>query len=340
MKKCLCTLRRLEFFSNKKRIIKFNFLLILIFVQFLIEINYYLSDSNFLMIVKRIFNIKYKGSKVCICTFGKLENLYIREFIEHYKNYGIDKIYLYDNNEINGEKLEDIIKDYIKKGYVHLFDWRGKKTPQFEFMNDCYQRNKNKYNWLMYPDIDEFIHLYNNYTKVSMFLDEPKFNNCDIIYLNLLPHTDNGHLKYKNKPLKKRFPHSIPFTKENLQRLETKFIIRGNLSNIRLNNVHHGIEGMKKNCNGFGHKDKIMLYTTEPDTEFYFYIHYYSKSTEEFIIKLKRGGGDDHSLNFKYGRIKKYFQENEVTLEKILMIENATGFNLSNYKIQLNNKNI
>ena len=282
-------------------------------------------------IIKKFKGKNYKSNKVCICTFGKEENLYIREFIEHYKNYGVDKIYLYDNNDINGEKFDNVIADFVKGGYVYLFNWRGKKAPQFSFMNDCYQKTKNLYNWIMYPDIDEFIHL-SNYTKVIDFLDEPKFNNCNIVYLNLLPHTDNGQLKYENRPLKERFPYHIPLTKQNLKRLEIKFIIRGNLSKIKLNLVHFGVAGMKKNCNGFGHKNRFNFYTTEPDTQFYYYIHYYCKSTEEFIQKLKRGGGDDHSLKFKYGRIKKYFQENKKTLEKILMIEKATGLKLSNYK--------
>ena len=38
-------------------------------------------------------------TKVCLCTFGKQENRYIREFVSYYKKIGIDKIYLlYDNN--------------------------------------------------------------------------------------------------------------------------------------------------------------------------------------------------------------------------------------------------
>ena len=41
--------------------------------------------------------MKYK-SKVCLCTLGKQENRYIREFVSYYKKLGVDKIYLYDNN--------------------------------------------------------------------------------------------------------------------------------------------------------------------------------------------------------------------------------------------------
>ena len=45
----------------------------------------------------------------------KNENRYIKEFVEHYKKYGVDKIFLYDNNNVDGERLENIIGEYIKR---------------------------------------------------------------------------------------------------------------------------------------------------------------------------------------------------------------------------------
>ena len=44
-------------------------------------------------------------TKICICTLGKEENLYVREYLEHYFNLGINKVYISDNNDINGEKF-------------------------------------------------------------------------------------------------------------------------------------------------------------------------------------------------------------------------------------------
>ena len=75
-------------------------------------------------IIKNIKNEKQiiPNIKVCVCTLAKLENRYIREFVQHYENYGVDKIFLYDNNDINGEKFEEVINDYIKKGFVEVLN--------------------------------------------------------------------------------------------------------------------------------------------------------------------------------------------------------------------------
>lgn len=84
--------------------------------------------------------------KICLCILGKNENKYIKDFIENYKNYRVDKIILYDNNDINGEKFEEIIGDYIKQEFVHIENWRGMEKMQFNIMNDCYKNNFDKFN--------------------------------------------------------------------------------------------------------------------------------------------------------------------------------------------------
>ena len=115
--------------------------------------------------------------KICLCILGKNENKYIKDFIENYKNYRVDKIILYDNNDINGEKFEEIIGDYIKQEFVHIENWRGMEKMQFNIMNDCYKNNFDKFNWLIFYDIDEFIFL-KIYTNIKVFLNQSKFSKC------------------------------------------------------------------------------------------------------------------------------------------------------------------
>ena len=79
--------------------------------------------------------------KVCLCTIGKEENLYVREYVSHYKNYNLDKIFIYDNNEINGEKFEEVIGDYISSGFVEIVDARGKIAYQNKAFQECMKKN-------------------------------------------------------------------------------------------------------------------------------------------------------------------------------------------------------
>ena len=143
--------------------------------------------------------------KVCICAIGKNENKYIREFIEHYKKYGIDKIFIYDNNDINGEYFQEVIYDYIKNKYIEIINFRGKKKAQRFCYKDCYKNNYMLFDWFIIFDLDEFIYL-KNYNNIKDYLNNKRFKRCQVIHLNLLFFTDNDLLKYDNRSLKERFP--------------------------------------------------------------------------------------------------------------------------------------
>lgn len=186
-------------------------------------------------------------------------------------------------------------------------------------MNDCYIKNYRKYDWLIFYDIDEFIHL-NNYSNVKYFLSNSKFKTCPLIYLNLVCHTDNGLLYYENKSLFERFPEITPNTKLGRQNLEVKFILKGHIRKIVIDNIHT-CNGNITNCIGFGHKNKInLIYSTEPDKEYYYIDHFYSKSTEEFINKLLKDNACYVPENFDFERINKYFNQSNITKEKIELL--------------------
>ena len=78
--------------------------------------------------------------------------------------------------------------------------------------NDCYSKNYDKYEWLIFNDIDEFINL-KNYKNIKNFLNKPRFKNCEIIHLNWILLTDNNLMYYENKSLEKRFIEKDPYFK-------------------------------------------------------------------------------------------------------------------------------
>ena len=275
-----------------------------------------------------------KNMKVCICTLAKLENRYIREFVQHYEKYGVDTIFLYDNNDIDGENFEEVINDYIKSGFVQIMNWRGKYQAMMKIMNDCYQRNYNNYDWLLFYEIDEFIYLY-DHNNIKYFLNKKKYNHCQQIYLNLVCHTDNNLLYYDERPLSIRFPHTVPLSKLGGRLLEMKTIIRGHIHGVFIVSNHLG-DLTLKSCNNSGKHEKLTDISTYYSDQKYYYIdHYYSKSTEEFISKITKGDALIIDKNYIYKRIDKYFNQNELTKEKLELIEQKAHVKLDKYRKQI-----
>ena len=280
--------------------------------------------------------------KVCVCTLGKGENRYIKEFVEHYKNYGVDKIYLCDNNDIDGEKFEDVIGKYIDNHFVELIDWRGVKgtSTYYRIMDSCYQENHNQYDWLIFYELDEFLYL-KNYKNIKQFLINKKFDVCESIQLNWVHMSDNNQIYYENKPLHERFTvkgKNVEKGKKN-KFCYVKTIVRGHLENISITQNHILSEKLKA-CNGFGKIINVKkISSLNPDYEFYFIRHYYGKSIQEFIDKIRRGDLlRGNAKNVTEFAIYKFFYINQVTYDKLRFIQKNLGnnINLTRYIKELN----
>ena len=285
---------------------------------------------NFILQNNQIMNLNLFNIKVCICTLGKEENKYILEFIEYYKKIGVDKIYLYDNNNIDGEHFEEVIDNYIKSGFVEIVDFRGQKSVLNIVAKDCHKKNYMNYDWLIFYEIDEYIHLRNH--NIKSYFNQSHFDNCEIIYLNWIFHTDNNKLYYENKPLKVRFPE----IQKDLHTLKgIKSILKGHIPHIRIKNIHELDDRLKK-CDGYGRPAKNNgIGTYNIDYTNYYIDHYSSKSTEEFAKKINKGSAT-HQFSNKFSRIKVYFEYNEVTQEKIDYFDkHVPGFSTSSLKEEL-----
>ena len=269
--------------------------------------------------------------KVCLCTIGKKENKYVKEFVEYYKKYGVDKIFIYDNNDIEDEKFETVLSDYVKNKFVKIINYRGKNQVQIKALNECYKNNYKKYDWFIMVDIDEYIFL-REFANIKSFLNDKRFLKCNLIHFNRRFHTDNNKLFYRNESLFKRFP------KYKVVLLTVKSILRGHLFNITIKN-QHVINDIYKACNGFGHiinKSKNMT-----DFNYYYFKHFFCKSTEEYIEKLNKGDVFYKNNNqLKLKKIQIYFLYNKITKKKIKLFEQKTGINLDYFKKKKVNKKI
>lgn len=265
--------------------------------------------------------------KVSVCVIAKMENLYIREFVEYYKALGFDKIYLYDNNDVNGEKFDDVIGDYINDSFVDVTNYRGLTVCQTKAYQDCYEKHSNDCDWLLYCDVDEFLRIVDEgVNDISSFVSQDKFKDYGIIVLNWLCYGDNGLVRYDKRKLNERFTkHIYPITFEKGYKFPENFHIK---SLIRTKQEVQWIGGTPhipfknnlKACNAEGVECK----NTSPFNVFSYksaYLkHFVTKTIEEFIlIKARRGYPDGKKDFFKTNSILKDFygwKGNEVTEEK------------------------
>ena len=67
------------------------------------SINFFIKII-FILSILFLFD-KKKNIKVALCTMGKQENLYVKEFISYYIRLGMDKIFIYDDNDNNTEQI-------------------------------------------------------------------------------------------------------------------------------------------------------------------------------------------------------------------------------------------
>ena len=309
-------------------------LLILLLKFFIILLLIYYIFNNFeIFYIKNVlYKIRNKKIKVCLCIFGKEENLYAKEYVNHYKKLGYNHIFLYDNNDINGEKFEDVLQTEINSGFVTIIDFKGKRTiknklksPQLDVFYDCYEKNNKNYDWLSFFDFDEFLELYPNNLKIQDFLGNKRYDKCQNIKINFLFYSDNELLYYDNRSIEERFTTPLPNAYDNMI---IKSTVRGGLKENywkKSTNTHTSLMNYTC-CNSLG---QIMDYRANNYKKFNFSYaalkHYYTKTVEEYVHKTKRGEGHLIYTPFnnkrKYHKINNYFYYNKRTTEKLKLFK-------------------
>ena len=289
----------------------------------------------YISLIVILLNNKFIRSKtkVCLCAIIKDENKYIIHFIEHYKNLGYDHMYIYDNNDINGEKVEDVIKNYLSEGYITLIDYRGfrgpRNQPQMEAYYDYYEKHNKEYDWLSFFDLDEYLVLRPKEMKIQTLLKNERYKLCPIVKISWILYSDNNQLYYENKSLLERFP--IP-TKYRGDNSGVKSIMRGNIPYYKFNKSYnpHYLYYKVKSCSTTGTFIKGTYYTLHPTYEHAILNHYNTKTITEYISKMRRGPALS-SIHLTRRVLKYYFNRffaiNNKTEEKVKIFNNA--FNTS-----------
>lgn len=261
--------------------------------------------------------------KTAVIAIGRGENLYAREFVQHYKNLGFTNVIIVDNNYGDEERFDDVLQDYIDDGFVIIErGWRGRMKCQMQAYTYTYNKYKNDYDWIAYFDFDEFLIL-NNHSTIGEFLSEFP-NDAQVVLVNWLIMTDNNLVKYDPRPLMERFTQPMPIEKcvqyNFPDNCHVKSILRG------------GMDDISFTWNPHTTANKLRAYTASKvvtnnhpfqniDYRSAYLMHFTTKTAEEYCDKLRKGVPTDYHQDFLKVYAGRFFKYNEMTEEKVRFFE-------------------
>lgn len=171
-------------------------------------------------------NEKKKDIKVATCVLTRLDNKYIREYVEYYKNLGTDKMVIFDNNLEGEGRVVDEVKDYVDSGFVDIIRWKyttgNIQRPAYQYF---YERYGNEYDWLACLDSDEYLIINNQ--SLKDFLQEERFNGYLGIVIPNVHYSDNDIIVNDKK---ERF--NVYTTPSFNEWTFYKTFVRGHLENV------------------------------------------------------------------------------------------------------------
>jgi hypothetical protein len=142
---------RLNIYENKSQINNLdknsNILYYIVHNEFDINKIYWIRHFN-----KKVIDVMHGayfaslyGNTTEVFSSWKVNNLFdafvtvVPDDYYAYKNLGLNKFYIADDNSLNSEKISDVLQDYIDEGYIEILDIREQHFTQkyfFEFSFD------------------------------------------------------------------------------------------------------------------------------------------------------------------------------------------------------------
>ena len=263
-----------------------------------------------------------------ICAIAKLENEYIYEWAKYHLDLGFSAIHIFDNNDVDGEKIADVFNGTECESRVVIHDVRGQHFIQKSVYQDCYDREE--FDWCAFIDVDEFITFNESCTTrtIDDFLKDK--DSWEAIHLNWLCYGDCGMVRNTHKPVLDRFkspkmPLGFYYTYvDHRENEHTKSIIRSGLSidwcrdDDTYSSNPHTPYGLTLVCNSRG--IQVGNSPFSPICHDVAYIrHFTTKTIEEYDAKVTRKCADCD--NFAFYSFSKFFRLNKPSIESLRWIK-------------------
>jgi len=262
---------------------------------------------------------------ICLVAIFKNESHILKEWIEHYLNQGVDKIFLVDNGST--DNYYSILHPYISTGKVDLV-LDNKKHAQTELYNKHFLHKCRAYEWVIVCDLDEFIYGRKYCNSIKDFLSKvhPSFsqifipwkmfgsngydtmaqeqpssvisnftkriNNDDIRHNRFRSFTYRGHIKYIYSKTIIRTKYLLKFDVHCSHTSNNKYMTSYVLQN---NHIH-------PNKNFVEINENIIENSA-------LHLNHYAIQSLNWFMKVKATRGDINSSNNENVRNIEYFKE-------------------------------
>jgi len=249
--------------------------------------------------------------KVYVSCIVKLEGRYLREFCDHYFLLGFDGIRLYDNNEYSNpmSELETSDAEIMKS----LSTEYGDKVVVFPFPGKCMQSNAYTHtiyalcddleNWCAMFDADEFLVL-KKHANIKDFITETREldSKCGSIGINWVMFDNNDLETYEPGRIVDRFTRRMVGVDNYIKSIvhccrvsqTPKIFLRNRVGFNSDPHFAYLIDGYK-NISPEGGEIFMSQYIEGSDKIATLH-HYFTKSKEEYLIKMARGKADRTGL--------------------------------------------
>jgi len=239
-------------------------------------------------ISSRSMRILYEGAKnettfpnyLAVAVIVKNEGPYMYEWLEYHRMLGITKFYVYDNE--SSDNLKVLLRAYIDAGIVEYKYFPG-KLKQLRAYRHALRKARHQTRWVAFIDVDEFIIVKTDKALVGFLKEIEEFPGIEINWVVY----GSGGKKYKEEELViERFKdHSDENFSVNRH---VKSIVNPRM--VRSVGVHSS--KYLNNCNpldGNGNESSVDFLDRSPTYGLIQINHYFSKSHEEFLDKIKKG---------------------------------------------------
>lgn len=264
-----------------------------------------------------------KNPKIALCAIARLENSYIKDWLDYHLGLGFDHVFIYDNYHTGESRICEVVdaKSVLYQGKVTIIEVPDRSAYQMTAYNECYSRASKDFDWVCFIDIDEYLTFESSPNGPQSIQDFVKRFDAEIdaILIHWQIFDDNGYVESDGRSVIERFSKPLPkwFSANNMwgnqpENLHVKSILRTN----RGLTFHgpHVADGVGKACNSLGECVSNIPQQHKVCWEVCFLRHFIQKTITEFLeTKMLRGGGAGMVYHLEW-----FFRFNRPTVSKTI----------------------